>query len=52
LRAKPLDDRSPAYVAGRGAPTIEGQKVVEEINRSFSDSIAGNGRGWGTASGA
>jgi hypothetical protein len=30
-----------------GAPTVEGQKVVEEINRSFSDSIAGNGRGWG-----
>jgi|SRR6266446_10269750 len=23
-----------------GAPTVEGQKVVEEINRSFSDSIA------------
>jgi hypothetical protein len=30
-----------------GAPTVEGQKVVEEIARGRSDSIAGNGRGSG-----
>jgi hypothetical protein len=30
-----------------GAPTMEGQKVVEEIARGFIDVIAGNGRGWG-----
>jgi hypothetical protein len=32
---------------GGTAPTVEGQKVVEEIVRGFADSIAGNGRGWG-----
>jgi hypothetical protein len=30
-----------------GAPTVEGLKVVEDISRGFSDSIAGNGRGSG-----
>ena len=30
-----------------GAPTVEGQKVVEEIARGHSDIIAGNGRGSG-----
>src|SRR2546428_11539181 len=25
-----------------GAPTVEGQKVVEEISRAFADIIAGN----------
>jgi hypothetical protein len=30
-----------------GAPSMEGQKVVEEIARGFTDVIAGNGRGWG-----
>ena len=30
-----------------GAPTVEGQKVVEEISRAFADIIAGNGHGSG-----
>ena len=30
-----------------GAPTVDGQKVVEEVARGFTDIIAGNGRGSG-----
>jgi hypothetical protein len=30
-----------------GGPTVEGQKVVEEVARGFADNIAGNGRGSG-----
>jgi hypothetical protein len=31
-------------------PTIEGLKVVEEIARGTTDSVAGNGRSWGYSS--